>query len=350
MMKSLSPLLLLLLVFSCQQQRQHHFANASQAAGTETLVAVVGKDFVLVGADSSVSQSISLTASNLDKIAVVSEPFRYGDERTQQTTTRPSCPRYGSSSGTILAAAAGDAADADRLIGMLQAQAAIQEYQAGVGVDVDYIDTIIDDYDNSLEQQQKQQQQQLQVESYGLTVDSLAHLCRGQIARSLRSKTPMKVCLLIAGLQPVCRLDEGNTATTDTTSFVADQVQRQVQQAYATRRGESLLVQEAKATVAATATAGTTTSTSTTATTLIPRLYWLDEYGSLQNIQYGAHGHGSNFILSILDQGYRPNLTLEEATKLLRDCFQQLRTRYVINSPQPPCIKCVDARGCRLIR
>jgi 20S proteasome subunit beta 4 len=79
-------------------------------------------------------------------------------------------------------------------------------------------------------------------------------------------------------------------------------------------------------------------------------LYWLDEYGSLQNIQYGAHGHGSNFILSILDQGYRPNLTLEEATSLLRDCFQQLRTRYVINSPQPPCIKCVDARGSRLIR
>jgi 20S proteasome subunit beta 4 len=79
-------------------------------------------------------------------------------------------------------------------------------------------------------------------------------------------------------------------------------------------------------------------------------LYWLDEYGSLQNIQYGAHGHGSNFILSVLDQGYRPNLTLEEATKPFRDCFQQLRTRYVINSPQPSCIKCVDARGCRLIR
>ena len=83
---------------------------------------------------------------------------------------------------------------------------------------------------------------------------------------------------------------------------------------------------------------------------LQPRLYWLDEYGSLQKIQYSAHGFGSNFILSILDQGYRHDLTCQKAVALIRDCFAQLRTRYVINSPQPPCIKCVDAQGCRIIR
>jgi 20S proteasome subunit beta 4 len=339
-------LLLLFIVLSCQPP-QHFWTNASQAAGTETLVAVVGKDFVLVGADSSVSQSISLTASNLDKIAVVSEPFKYGDERQQQLP-------HGSG-GTILAAAAGDAADADRLISMLQAQALIQEYQFSVGVDVDYYDVV------KQKQGQDGEEDVMTAAPVGdssyyssgssLTVDSVAHLCRGQIARSLRSKAPIQVCLLIAGLQP----DNGDSSVVMGRGyFAAEQVQRQVQEAYATHRGESSssirLVQEAAQAAAKAAAQATSTSTTTTTTTLIPRLYWLDEYGSLQNIQYGAHGHGANFILSILDQGYRPNLTLEEATKLLRDCFQQLRTRYVINSPQPPCIKCVDAKGCRLIR
>ena len=348
----IKSLLLFLIVWSCQQPHHYFLTSASQAAGTETLVAVVGNGFVLVGADSSVSQSISLTASNLDKIAVVSEPFLYGDTRRQQQQQQQ---HHGSSSsGTIVAAAAGDAADADRLIGMLQAQAVIQEYQASVGVDVDYYDS------PPLEQSDKDGTAApvILAESSsssfeGLTVENVAHFCRGQISRSLRSKAPMKVCLLIAGLQPC--LDVGQD---DSSGFLpAEQVQRQVQQAQANHRnrgGESSTslssssVQEAAA--AAQASMATSSSTTSTSTTLIPRLYWLDEYGSLQQIQYGAHGHASNFILSILDQGYRPNMTLEEATKLLRDCFQQLRTRYLINSPQPPCIKCVDARGCRLIR
>eukprot|EP00978_Attheya_sp_CCMP212_P031917 scaffold122425_cov36-Attheya_sp.AAC.2 len=81
-----------------------------------------------------------------------------------------------------------------------------------------------------------------------------------------------------------------------------------------------------------------------------PRLFWLDEYGSLQRLQYGTHGHAANFALSVLDQGYRSNLTREEAAELIRSCFRQMRTRYIINSPQPPCIKCVDAHGCQLIQ
>ena len=77
----------------------------------------------------------------------------------------------------------------------------------------------------------------------------------------------------------------------------------------------------------------------------------LDEYGSLQRlIQYGAHGYGSNFILSILDQGYKDGMTKVEALEVIKKCFQQLRTRYVINSPQPPCIKILDKDGgCYLV-
>jgi hypothetical protein len=52
-----------------------------------------------------------------------------------------------------------------------------------------------------------------------LTVDSVAHLCRGQIARSLRSKAPIKVCLLIAGLQP----DDDSSVVMGTGFFAAEQ-------------------------------------------------------------------------------------------------------------------------------
>lgn len=277
---------------------------ASQAAGTETLVGIVGKDFVLLGADSSVSQSISLTASNLDKIAALSEPFFYDDERSASKAEQQ----------TIVAAAAGDAADSDRLVGMLQAHATIQEYQSGPGCDVDY-------YPGGV------------CTEMGLDVEAMASLARGQIASSLRSRTPLKVCLLIAGMMLV------SEEKSDTSSFVSERVQQQVHQAWA----RNLANQNPP-------TSETNDSSSSSSISLQPRLYWLDELGSMQKVQYGAHGYGSNFCLSILDQGYHPNMTRDEATKLLRDCFQQLRTRYVINSPQPPCIKCVDANGVRLIR
>jgi len=80
-----------------------------------------------------------------------------------------------------------------------------------------------------------------------------------------------------------------------------------------------------------------------------PSLFWLDEYGSLQSLDYGAHGHGSNFLLSLLDQRYKKDLSRDEALALMNECFQELRHRYVINSPEAPCIKCVDAHGVKVI-
>jgi hypothetical protein len=173
-------------------------------------------------------------------------------------------------------------------------------------------------------------------------VEGMAYLARGQIASALRSQTPYKVCLLIAGMM-------ASTTDEETTPiFGAQRVQEQLQGAWNPSGSSSSKIM-ASSSSSAEVVVGEGED-HTTAPLLQPRLYWLDEYGSLQKIQYGAHGHGANFMLSILDQGYRPQMSREEATKLLRDCFQQLRTRYVINSPQPPCIKCVDANGVRLIR
>jgi 20S proteasome alpha/beta subunit len=85
---------------------------------------------------------------------------------------------------------------------------------------------------------------------------------------------------------------------------------------------------------------------------LEPRLYWLDEYGSIQQLPYGAHGYGSHFVWSILDDGYRPDMCRDEAILLMKSCFEQLRQRYIINAQAqtPPCIKCLDANGWQLIR
>jgi 20S proteasome alpha/beta subunit len=360
-----SLLLFLLLSLSCC----FHMSHASQAAGTETLLAIVGRDFVLIGADSSVSQSIALTASNLDKIAVLVQPFLPRTNNAQQQQQPPRPPRrHLHWQQTIVAAAAGDAADSDRLIAMLQAHATIREYEASVGCDVDYrtLGRTTSNNNNNEEEPAR-----VYYAEAGLTVEAMAHLARGQIAASLRSQSPTKVCLLIAGMMPVSQTIPSTTTGTTTTPttpafFAAERVQRQVQQAISTSTTRAKAREEggvenddvAPAQVASTESSSLSSSSSPAQQqqskeqlVLEPRLYWLDEYGSIQQVQYGAHGHGSNFVLSILDQGFRTDMSREEATKLIRECFQQLRTRYVINSPQPPCIKCVDAaNGCVLIR
>jgi hypothetical protein len=101
---------------------------SSTAAGTETLIGIVGDDFILMAADSSVlSGSISWMASTVDKISLISDPFpNHLNQSSQQA---------------IAVAAAGAPADTDRMIAMLKAHATICEYEASVGCDVDTIDT-----------------------------------------------------------------------------------------------------------------------------------------------------------------------------------------------------------------
>ena len=261
-------------------------ALASNAAGQETLVGIVGSDFVLLGADSSLSQSIALTG-NLDKIAVVLD-------RT-------------------LIAAAGDAADTDRLVNTIQAHARIREYEE-VGGDVHYVDCRVEP--------------SVRIKSpTGLSVEALAYLARYQIGGQLRTRAPLRANLLIAGLLP------WSEETNRSGDYLSKRLQAQVRQL----EGGHTSHKEPK--VAATTEPGSPR----------PCLFWLDEYGSIREVPYGAHGYASNFLWSILDEGYRPDLTLDEAESLMRRCFAQLRERYVINSPQEPCIKCVDKHGCRVL-
>jgi 20S proteasome alpha/beta subunit len=313
--------------------------HASQAAGTETLVGIVGKDFVLLMADSSVSQSIALTASNLDKIATISDPFPNDKINNELGNAKQQHRRQ----MAIAAAAAGDAADSDRLLSYLRSYATLEEYQNGWGCDVQIVPCSNKNLPNY-------------VSRPGLDVDAMAHFARRIIADSLRS-SPLNVCLLIAGMQYIPRSLQNQKKSSEVTrqaksddvhsnngnnrnkEFLSHMVQRQINQAWGVIAEKSKSIVDER-----------TNDMTVSKQRYEPRLYWLDEYGSLQRVQYGAHGFGANFLLSILDQGYRNDMTLEEAVSLAKDCFQELRKRYLINSPQPPCLKCINFHGITLIQ
>jgi 20S proteasome alpha/beta subunit len=284
-----------------------HQASAS-AAGQETLIGIVGADFVLLGADSSVSQNIAV-ASRVDKIAVV----------------RPN----------IAAAAAGDA---DRLVGLLKANAIIQEYEAGIGEDVIIVDCSGKASSLGGDASSFAPVAITQHNSPHVTAQAVATFARNQIYSQLRTRDPHQVCLLIAGMERASTSTEHDTlVATTSASFSSQQVQHQVQTASLPYISSKIASKESD-------------TPRPHESLLQPRLYWLDEYGSLQTLAYGAHGYGSNFVWSILDQGYKQNMSRQEAVALMQKCFAQLGERYVINSPHPPLIKCLDNSGCHVVR
>ncbi|KAF0687481.1 Aste57867_20790 [Aphanomyces stellatus] len=65
---------------------------------------------------------------------------------------------------------------------------------------------------------------------------------------------------------------------------------------------------------------------------IVPSLYWLDYFGALNKVNYGAQGYGSNFCLSILDREWRENLTLAEAKVILQHCNNELQERFLVRS------------------
>ena len=268
--------------------------HASSAGGQETLIGVVGKDFIVLGADSSVSQSIGWTSTNLDKIAILDN-----------------C-----SPTPVAAAVIGDAADSDRLVGMLTANCAIREWETSHGSDVEYMTKPTDPNDNSNHHSVPWTISTLP--STGLSTDAVAHMARSHISHNLRTRKRMNVCLLVAGMS------ENNLPDLSSNQRLQNQLKHSSQP-----------ITDSDMT--------TTTSEGEKSNRYRPQLFWIDPYGSLQRLPYGAHGFASNFCLSILDQGYRPGMSRHEAIELVRSCFDQLRVRYVISAPQPPCIKCFDA-------
>lgn len=77
-------------------------------------------------------------------------------------------------------------------------------------------------------------------------------------------------------------------------------------------------------------------------------LYFCDYFGSLAKAPYAVHGHAAYFCLSIFDVHYKENMSLEEATELLKKCFDTLKVRYALNVPKFD-VSVVDKDGVRKI-
>lgn len=315
-------------------------AVTSSAAGQETLIGVVGRDFIMLGADSSTSSSVALTSSNLDKIRVLSDPFPMGRaHRDDEEMLAESWTQQ-----TIAAAAAGASADCDRLLDILAVHCTLREYETGVGCDVETV------YDGSAvgsggnENHVERGSNSIDASApSGLDAEAVAYLARSVISQSLRSRDRLSLCLLIAGMVKtdinLC-LANGDASDKDTSH--SERLRRQVEAATSTMIATGAEVEPSAPSKESIA--------MSRRQHLVPRMFWLDEYGSIQQLQYGVHGYASNFALSILDRGYRPNMSREEAMDLIKNCFEQLRTRYIINSPNPPRIKCISADGCELVQ
>ncbi|RYH07639.1 hypothetical protein EON65_41565 [archaeon] len=78
-------------------------------------------------------------------------------------------------------------------------------------------------------------------------------------------------------------------------------------------------------------------------------LYHMDYLAALTEVKFGAHGYCSNFILSIFDRDWQPNMSLEQALEVVRKCLYELKVRFLISQPNFV-IKLVDAQGTRVLQ
>jgi 20S proteasome subunit beta 4 len=64
-----------------------------------------------------------------------------------------------------------------------------------------------------------------------------------------------------------------------------------------------------------------------------PALYYVDYLGSLQKLDFAAQGYVGHFALSILDKGFRKDLSREEAHSLMVSVYEQLKLRFLLHVP-----------------
>lgn len=101
-----------------------------------------------------------------------------------------------------------------------------------------------------------------------LSPNAVASFVRGELARSLRSRSPYMVNLLLGGMDPISQQ---------------------------------------------------------------PSLYWVDYLASLAPVPYAAHGYAQFYCLSILDKHHHPDISLEQGLKLLDMCTDELKRRLPID-------------------
>ncbi|ORX46976.1 N-terminal nucleophile aminohydrolase [Hesseltinella vesiculosa] len=75
-----------------------------------------------------------------------------------------------------------------------------------------------------------------------------------------------------------------------------------------------------------------------------PELFWIDYLGAMASLPFAAQGYGAYFCTSLMDRHYREGMDVEEAKKLLQQCINELKTRFIVNMPKFV-VKLVDKDG-----
>lgn len=77
-----------------------------------------------------------------------------------------------------------------------------------------------------------------------------------------------------------------------------------------------------------------------------PHLTWIDYLASSAPVPYAAHGYAQYYCLSILDKHHTPDIELDKALKVLRMCSDELKRRLPIDM-KGLLVKVVDKDGVR---
>lgn len=77
-----------------------------------------------------------------------------------------------------------------------------------------------------------------------------------------------------------------------------------------------------------------------------PELYQIDYSGTKVELPYAAHGYAGFYTFSLLDRHYRPDMNEEEGYSLLKQCIQELNKRMPMDF-KGVIVKVVDKNGVR---
>eukprot|EP01029_Cantina_marsupialis_P030941 TRINITY_DN863_c0_g1_i1.p1 TRINITY_DN863_c0_g1~~TRINITY_DN863_c0_g1_i1.p1 ORF type:complete len:190 (+),score=33.40 TRINITY_DN863_c0_g1_i1:118-687(+) len=64
----------------------------------------------------------------------------------------------------------------------------------------------------------------------------------------------------------------------------------------------------------------------------IPSLYRCDYMGTLSEVEFGAFGYCSHFILSLFDCHWKEGMSVEEGAELAKKCIDEIQLRFLPNS------------------
>lgn len=75
-----------------------------------------------------------------------------------------------------------------------------------------------------------------------------------------------------------------------------------------------------------------------------PSLYYIDYLGTLQKIPFGAQGYCAYFVMSLFDNYYKKDMTLDEGIELLKKVLTQIKTRFTV-APHGFVVKKITPEG-----